>query len=185
MRKWMAVALIGMISLSACAGADDPEEEGTSGATVAGESTSGGSREDPTEAAATGGPAAEDADAAFGEVFTYEDGMTVTVSQPEAFLPSATSVNGGEPEFVTFRVAVSNATTADVDPNEVFVTVRSGDGEGGEVRDPDGGITGPPAEAIGPGAEASWSLAFGVLDSTDLLVRVQRGIDAEPVTFGG
>lgn len=188
MRNLSVVAFAAMVALSACSGgADEPSDGGgTAAQTSAGEASSspadvdGESGGSPTEE-----PPAEEADVAFGEVFEYEDGLTVSVSEPAIFLPSATSVNGGEPEFVTFQVSVVNGSAADVAPEEFSITVGSGDGEAGEVMDPDAGISGPPDGVVAPGSETAWPLAFGVFDSGDVLVRVQRGIDAEPVTFGG
>jgi len=184
-RRWMAIALAGVFAVSGCTGdSDDPSSEGsTSSATATGQETGAG---DPT-ATPSGASAAprEKADAAFGKAFAFPDGLKVTVSEPETFMPSAKSVNGGEPAFVTFEVTVENGTEANVAPAEVFVTVQSGAGEGGQVLDPDEGIKAPPTKAVAPGAKATWPLAFGVLDAEDVVVHVLPGIDAEPATFGG
>ena len=164
---------------------DDTTGSAVVGGNSGGETNSAGdgeSGEDP--AGASDNAARETADVAFGETYTYENGLAVSVSEPEAYMPSATSVNGGEPDFVTFTVTVVNGSTGDIASSDVFVTVQSGGGEAGEVMDPDAGIVGAPAEVVAPGGDRSWPLAFGVLSAGDVLVRVQPGIDVDPVSFG-
>ena len=183
-RRWLAIAVAGVFAVSGCTGdSDEPSESSTSSATTAGQEAGGG---DPAASpSGASAPPREKADAAFGKAFAFPDGLKVTVSKPETFMPSAKSVNGGEPAFVTFEVTVENGTEANVAPAEVFVTVQSGAGEGGQVLDPDEGIKAPPTKAVAPGAKATWPLAFGVLDAEDVVVHVLPGIDAEPATFGG
>jgi len=183
--KTLIGIVLAAVVLAGCAGGDDPGDGPSTGTIVEpSPGSTAGATEDTGEPSAEETPA-EAADLAFGETFAYEDGLEVSVSPPEVFAPSATSVNGGEPDFVTFQVTVVNGTGAEIAPGDVFVTVQSADGEGGEVLDPDGGVPGAPAEPVASGAEASWPLAFGVMDGTDVLVRVQPGIDADPVRFGG
>lgn len=188
MRRWIAIAAVGMVALAGCSGDGDGDTTSAPGVT---QSSAAEGAEDSSDASAgdstgesTGDPETT-GDAAFGETFTYPDGLAVSVGAPVAFTPSADALRGGEPDFVTFEVTVTNGTSAEVTTADFTVTVQSGGGEGGDVRDPGNAIAGAPTDPVAPGGGATWAVAFGVLDARDVLVHIIPGIDSDPVTFGG
>lgn len=186
MRRTMTIALACVLALTGCTGASkDPANGPASTATNSTDAGkgSGDSSQSPQDTPAAPAAPREKADAAFGKAHTFPDGVKVTVSKPKTFMPSATSVNGGEPAFVTFTLTVENATKAPVDPAEVFVTVQSGNGQGGQVLDPKGGIKEPPTKTVPPGKKTTWPLAYGILDPEDITITVLPGINAKPATF--
>ena len=183
----VATVAVGMLVLAGCTGESVDDANGSTTTTTAVEtddSTSTATGDDSATGESTAEPETGDGSSgpALGETFEYDDGLVVSVSGPELFMPSATATMGPEPNYISFTVTVVNGTETEFSPLDVTVTVASGGGQGGDVLDPDSGI-GAPEEAIAPGEEASWELAFGVLDGEDVAVSVQPGIDREPVTF--
>lgn len=121
---------------------------------------------------------------AFGETFTYEDGISVHVSEPEAFTPSEWAAGGeSHDQHARFTVRVVNKSGAPFDASGAYPSVASGAGEGDEVFDMDSGLAGPPETALLPGRESSWKVGFGVDDPADLVVQVAPSWDHEAAIF--
>lgn len=179
--KMAATVVVGVLALAGCTGETPEKANGTTSTTV----ETGSPTTAPTDAGSTPAPAEEGqapSGPALGETFEYDDGLAVSVSPPELFMPSATAKMGPEPDYISFTVTVVNGTKAKFSPLDVTVTAASGGGQGGDVLDPDSGI-GAPNKAIAPGEKATWKVAFGVLDSEDVAVNVQPGTDRNPVIF--
>jgi hypothetical protein len=119
----------------------------------------------------------------FAETVEYEDGLALSVSEPEEFTPSTNAITGGEREFVRFAVRLVNNSNKRVVPSEVFVSVESAGGAGGDVIDRRNNLSGPPSRAVGPGDTIAWEQGFGVLDPNDVGVFVQAGLERKPVVF--
>lgn len=167
----MAVVLSGLLLVTGCTGDSEDGAADPAGETPSTSSPSG-----------TPGPTP---DVSFGEPFEFDDGVTVQVSAPKQFRPSAEATVGGEPDYVRVDVRLVNGTERRVSPSEVTVTVESGGGQGGDVLDPTKEMTASaPSKPVRPGGEASWTLGFGVLDPKDVTVQVQVGLDRQPVTIG-
>jgi hypothetical protein len=120
----------------------------------------------------------------FGGTYTYDDGTTLTISQPRSFEPSKRAQAGGEPEFVRFKVTLQNDSDSAIEPANINVTVESDSNQAGEVRDAKNGLNGPPGRRIPPGSESTWALGFGVFAIDDISVHVQTAPDSSPVAFG-
>ncbi len=135
------------------------------------ESTSGSAAVDPQ---ACGNRPAETAEAgplAFGETFTYEDGLSLTVGRPAPFTPSDVAAGAeGSPAAARFIVTIVNGTAANVEPRPFYATVTSANVEGSEVFV--GDLIGPPSTVLLPGREATFSIGFAVQDPADLVMEV-------------
>lgn len=182
----MVTGAVGLMVLAGCTGESAGDASGSTTTSAAGQTASSSAAASGDDATPEQGQGSGDGAAgpALGERFEYDDGLAVSVTAPELFMPSATATMGPEPDYISVTVTVVNGTENDFSPLDVTVTVASGGGQGGDVLDPDSGI-GAPDAAIAPGQEASWKLAFGVLDGQDVTVNVQPGIDRDPVIFGG
>jgi hypothetical protein len=180
MRKWLAIAAVGLVALTGCTGDGD-----TATATPSGQSASDGAGQESSSASPSGSSSPAPApESAFGEAYKYRDGLAVTVAEPKSFKPSKDAIRGGEPDFVSFEITVVNGGSQEVGLTDFTVTVQSGGGEGGDVRDPKSRISGVPTKPIAPGKKATWTMAFGVVDAQDVRVQVLPGLEAEPATFG-
>lgn len=122
--------------------------------------------------------AADDADAdtvsdrpTFGDTYTYDDGLSVTISQPEEFSPSETA-SGGE-EFdahLQFEVTIENEAGEDYQPDLSHISASSGGQEGEAVFDNAQGLDSPPSTTLLDGQSTSYSVGFGVSDADDVTV---------------
>lgn len=165
------MAFVGGLLLAGCGTTGGEVGEPVAGTNAPQETKTDKPAEDSTETP-TEEPAAT-ANPKFGETFTYEDGLSVTVSAPEPYTPSDTAATGGEPSFVKFQVTVVNGTSENYDPSLFYVTMQSGNAEAGEVYDSANNLNGSPTTPILPGREGTWAIAFGVTDPNDLVMQVR------------
>lgn len=115
---------------------------------------------------------------AYGETYTYDDGLQITVTGPHAFTPSQTFEEFGTddaPHYVSFEVTVVNGTDAVHEPAGFYTTAQSANAEATETFDFDGGLEGAPQTPLLPGREASFTIGYGVVDPADVVLQVQPG----------
>lgn len=174
------------LSLGACsATSGSPDDAPTSGTNrPSSSSTSADSAPEEAETAdldemddATGG----DSDVlAFGDTQTYEDGVSLTVGEPEQI--SLTEFAYPEvAEATAFQITVVNGTDAPIDPTEAFATVQSGNTEAEEVYDENVGEL--PMTSILPDREATFTVAFAASDPSDLVMEIAPTWEHENAIF--
>lgn len=159
-------------------------------------STSGSANEDPpsgtnadsSEAAAAEEPSEEPTEEdsgviAFGESYTYEDGLTVTLSPPAPFKPSYKEVVTGDGQPIQFEVTIVNNTGAPFDPSGVYTTVQSGNEEGEELFDTEAGLDGSPTTTLLDGRESKFKIGYAVKDPADLVLQMTPSYDYEDVIY--
>ena len=171
MREWRIAAAVTalLLAVAGCSSGQDDDK-----------SSSGG----PTDQGGTSGSSVDGGTVSFGDPVEYRDGLSIVVSDPEKFKPSARAITGTEKKFVKVEVRLVNDTGKKVSPADVYVTVASDGGQAADVIDPKQGMTaGPPKKAVQPGGEATWVLGFGLIDDENVEVQVQPGINPAPVTF--
>lgn len=180
MRRVVIAAVAASVALlvTGCSG-DEPDGSASNDAGAASGSGSGAGGE-AQEVSGNHVEALDGSTLSFGEPIEYDDGLTVVVSEPTSFDPSAKAVTGAE-EHVQFTVRLVNGSKKRISPADIFITVESGGGQGGDVIDPAQSKSGPPAKAVKPGGKASWVQGFGVVDPEDVSVVVQAGLDRAPV----
>jgi hypothetical protein len=120
---------------------------------------------------------------AFDKPAQYEDGLSITVSDPQPFTPSKAATTGGEENHVKFTIELVNGSGKKISPTDILVTVDSGGGQGGDILDPKNKMTGAPTKPVKPGAKVRWLQGFGVLDPDDVEVVVQAGLNRVPMLF--
>jgi hypothetical protein len=121
---------------------------------------------------------------AYGEPARYGKGLSLVVSEPRRFRPSADALTGNEEDFVKVRVRLVNRTDKLVSASNVSVSVETVGGQGADIIDgANRMVGGPPSAKIRPGGSASWVLGFGLIDTKDITVHVQPGLNSDPITF--
>lgn len=120
----------------------------------------------------------------FGSTYTYDDGVSIHVSEPEPFTPAEWAAGGeSHDQHVRFSVRVVNKSGAPFDASMVYASVASGAGEGDEVFDVDAGLEGPPETRVLDGREVTWKVGFGVDDPKDIVMQVEASWDHDPAIF--
>lgn len=155
--------------------------------------TTGGKDEDPqsgsnapseAEEAVTEEEAPKSENLTFGETYTYEDGLSVTIGAPSEFQPGEWAAMMQEwPAYVQFDVTVVNGTSENFDPNMIHMTMQSGNVEGEQVFDGENGFNGPPTTTLLTGREAVFKVGFGVNDPADLVLEVSPDLGIEWAPF--
>jgi hypothetical protein len=179
MRKSIAIVLAAAFALSGCGG--------TSGR-VSDEEVAGSNR--PTETSPAESTPTTEApppvvNPKFGETYTYEDGLVVTIGTPQPYTPSESAAVGEPrpPAFVVFDVTVVNGSQANYEPAIFSVSLQSANVEEQQVFDSANGIGGTPTTPILPGREAAFRLAFGATNPNDLVMQVSPSFEHEPIIF--
>lgn len=152
-RTWVALAAAVALAVTAAGCSSSANADGS---------------DEPAEIATYAG-----ATVAFGESYTYGNGLVVEVRKPALFAPSAQAdgVTDGEGEPVRIRVNVINGSSAEFDPSTIGVTVESAGAVAAQVLDPAQRIelTGP-ARVLTRGDVVAFDLAFVVPDPEDVTV---------------
>lgn len=123
---------------------------------------------EPTEAEAT----EEEQDAKpFGSSWTWDDGLSITVSKPKDYKPSEYSGQEGYTKYVMFDVTLVNKSTKAWDPSIFFATLQSGNEEAPEIYD-SAKLKDRPSTKLLKGREVTFQIAFAVKDPKDLVLEV-------------
>lgn len=114
--------------------------------------------------------------ATFGETYTWEDGISISVSAPESFTPSEYAVFDEAAAYLAFTITVVNGSDEAFSPSLVFPSLQSGNLEAESVFDSENNLGGfAPSTDILPGREATWKVGFSVSDPTDLVMEISPG----------
>lgn len=124
----------------------------------------------------------------FDEPYVYDDGVTITVSQPTEFELSPTAeVEGTQRAHqLVWKISVLNNSTEDFTP-QVFPKVWSGEFMDSLIKDannPVGDITyQPDGTVLAPGEQYDFLIAYSVDDLDALKVLVYAEMDRDTITF--
>ena len=122
---------------------------------------------------------------AFGETMEWDDGVSMTVSEPEPFTPSDLAAGADQAVDLVFTLTITNDSSENVQP--VVVSTLSSDGtEATRIFDigADGGQVGiPPTTAILPGESITWREAWSVADEGSLTMQTSPSFQYEPAVF--
>lgn len=119
----------------------------------------------------------------FGDTFTYENDLSITIGEPEPFTPSDTAAFDEAAAYVSFPVTIVNNSTEPYDPTLFFVNGQSTNTEIDQVFDSAQGYEGSPSTVLLPGREASFNLGFGVADPDDIVLEVSPGFEYDNAIF--
>ena len=119
----------------------------------------------------------------FGQAFSYDNGVTITVGEPKPYKPSNSAAGGGETNVV-FTVTVVNGTAAPYEISGDSISVQAGNREAEQIFDSAKGLEGTPTTPVLPGREAEFEVAFNVADPTDLVMAYQpNDYELDPIYF--
>ena len=167
------------VGLAACGGvsgeAASTQPTGTNA--VASETPSPAASETETTAPTEEPTAAEDAPIKFGKAFTWENGLSATVSAPKPYKPTDSAAGTeGFKYFVQFTVTVVNKTGAAFDPDATNHTVQSADVEGSRIFDASSSLDTPSTKVLN-GRQTKYKVAFGVTNPKDIVFEFAPGYE--------
>ena len=117
---------------------------------------------------------------AFGDTFTYDDGVAVRVSAPEAYTPGEYSSGADQAASVVFTVTIENGTDANFEPMP-YETATSGGVEASKVYDSD--IESSPTTVVPAGQSISYRIVFSVADADQIVFQMSPSFDYDDVVF--
>jgi hypothetical protein len=122
----------------------------------------------------------------FGEVKTYDDGVSISVSKPANFKPNEYAI-GAVPgqKYVVYTVVLTNGTKEVFQPM-TFGTVSSGGAEAKSIIDignPIGDIGQVPTTAILPGKTVKWLEAYSLADPKTVTYQIAPAFKYEKAIF--
>lgn len=122
----------------------------------------------------------------FGQIMTWEDNVSISVSEPAPYAPQewAAGVVEGQTHLV-FTLVLTNNSDEVFDPS-VFSTVSSGGVEASAIFDsgnPAGETTGGPTTPVLPGQTVKWLEAYSVADPAAITFQTAPSFSYEPVIF--
>lgn len=120
---------------------------------------------------------------AFGQSFTWANGIKVTVAPPKPYTPkdAAESKEYGK-EFVTFSVTVVNGSKQAYLARDLLFAVESGQESRGR-RWYDADLPAPPEISLVPGQSATWTWAYGLSSSKTISVLAAPDSKSEEIRY--
>lgn len=121
-------------------------------------------------------PEVDDLIKPFGEVVTYQDGVSISVALVGAFTPTEYAIVGAADETPTvFKVVITNNSDKPLEPGAI-AQANSGGKPATYIADagnPEYGDLGMfPTTTILPGQTLEWYSAFGVVDPADVTLEI-------------
>ena len=114
----------------------------------------------------------------FGQSFTWEDGLSVTVSAPKTYHPTDSA--SGDEDFkyaIKFTIVVVNKTGKSFDASMANINVQSNDQDGSSIFDFGNGVDGAPQTKLLNGRQAKYSVAFAVANPKDIVLELSPDYD--------
>lgn len=119
----------------------------------------------------------------FGDVITYKDGVSLSVSKPATYTPTdvaAGTVDGQD--NLAFTIVVTNNSKKNVDVGG-FPQVTSGGQQAHTITDLEKNVGVPPVTTLLPGKSIKWVAAFSVADPKDVTIEYTPGFDYDQAIF--
>jgi hypothetical protein len=132
-----------------------------------------------TEATATTEePTEDDTTVKFGKAYTWENGVSTTVSAPKSYNSSGSGMGGEKFKYaVQFTITIVNKSGKAFDPTGANATVQSADVEADEIFDSANGFSGAPDTKVLNGRQSKFKVAFGVTNPKDVVVEFSPGFE--------
>lgn len=121
----------------------------------------------------------------FGDIATYKDGISISVSAPAAFTPGLGAAATAGVPAVVFTVVITNGSKQQFTP-ESYLLMNSAGQKADSIVDVGntlGSIGDPSVAVLLPGQTVTWLAGFNVKDPTDLTLQAQPGYDYSPSIF--
>ncbi|RKW70734.1 hypothetical protein [Galactobacter caseinivorans] len=178
MKKSLSIAIAALlaVSVSGCANGGGESAGATSSAPS---SRSGGSQSAGASTQATKAPVA---DPKLGETYTWEDGLKVTVSQPQQYKPSPSAENRVTAKARVFTITVNNGTEKGLIPGGIQISVTSGGAESSQVLDK-GLWLDSSKKKIEPGETLTYKMAYEIKNPKDIKMSFSPGVQYDTKSF--
>jgi hypothetical protein len=132
------------------------------------------------------GQAAGSGVAAFGQRVTFDDGVAVEVTAPQAFKPGRYAFGNERDRAVSFEVTVINGSDQPLDAVTAIVRATHGGRDAPLVFDAAKGMSGVPQGTVLPGKSITFPVAVSIgKDVADLQIDVTHGFVGDPAIFSG
>ena len=141
---------------------------------------------DPSAAVATSQPSSATPNylKSFGDVITWKDGLSVSVSAPTPYTPSESAAGAvaGQPNL-QFTVLLTNNSKVVVKPIG-YPNATSGGQSASSIVDFGANVGNTPADVnVLPGQSLQWIEAFSVIDPTDITFTYSPGFEYKDAIF--
>jgi len=121
---------------------------------------------------------------AFGQTFTYADGLAVTVDAPTSYDPASYAAGNTDPYAYAVTVRVTNNTGAAFDPTLMRVMMTTGGAPASQIFDGESGL--PPQSQLQPGRSLTYEVAFSTTaDNGEAQVDVVPSFTHDHAVFTG
>lgn len=173
--KWIVLGAVVVVGIAIAS------QAGKDSGTVTDTAPTGSNATGPGTAAASTTPSGNPR---FGQTWTDQDGLSVTIGKPTSFKPGKYSLADDKTAtYLKFEVRLVNGTAENFDPALFHATVQSGNKEAESVFDTGNGLEGAPSTTLLPGREAVWAIGFAVSDPDDLVMEVSPQLIGDNVIF--
>jgi hypothetical protein len=135
---------------------------------------------------AGGAPGAATGVAAFGQRVTFDDGVAVEVTAPQAFEPGRYAIGNERDRAVSFEVTVINGSDRPLDAVTAIVRATHDGRDAPLIFDSQRGMSGAPQGTVLPGKSITFPVAVSIgKDAADLQIDVTPGFIRDPAIFSG
>lgn len=122
----------------------------------------------------------------FGEINTWTNGISISVSRPTEFTPGQYAMGATEGETpVYFKIVLTNNSDEPFQPS-AYEGVSSGGKESRAIFDTGnevGDLGTPPSNVILPGGTVEWFVAYSVADPENILFQIEPDPFYDTVVF--
>jgi hypothetical protein len=131
-------------------------------------------------------PAASTGVAAVGQRVTFDDGVAVEVTEPQAFKPSRYVFGNDRDRAVSFEVTIINGSDQPLDTVAAIVRATHTGRDAPRIFDSEKGMNGAPQGTVLPGKSITFPVAVSIgKDVADLQIDVTPGFVGDPAIFSG
>lgn len=120
----------------------------------------------------------------FGQAYTFENGLAVTVGAPQPYTPSPSAAGADASlQAVVFDITLVNGSPENYETMVFATTLQSGNREASKIFDSANGVGGSPNTPTLPGRESAFRVAYAVTDPADIVMQVSPGFDYKKIIF--
>ena len=127
-------------------------------------------------------PGEFDGELVYGDTAVWEDGMEVTISEPEGYEPSEYVELSGDGEPVVMEVTIKNGTDEPFQAHSMHTAASSGGQEAERIYDMENDIDLPSTD-VRPGKEITYKIGYEVKDKGDVDLDLNPGFEYDTAYY--
>ena len=127
-------------------------------------------------------PGEFDGELVYGDAAVWEDGMEVTISEPEGYEPSEYVELSGDGEPVVMEVTIKNGTDEPFQVHSMHTAASSGGQEAERIYDMENDIDLPSTD-VRPGKEITYKIGYEVKDKGDVDLDLNPGFEYDTAYY--